>query len=299
MNMKHLYLIITLLLLLPSCKESNKERITRLVNEWEGKEIIFPKNPIFTRYATDTLDYKIPKSKYKVLIYVDSVGCTSCKLQLPKWKELIAYTDSLTGKQIPYLFFFQSKDKKELQYILRRDRFDTPVCIDRNDGLNRLNKFPSELMFQTFLLDEDNKVTVIGNPIHNPLVKDMYLKLLTGKSSPAFNVASTTAEVINDHINFGMFHKSESKTTIIGIRNTGKAPLIIVDVNTSCGCTTVRYDKTPAQPGDTLKIQIKMTPEETGFFNKTVAVRCNTNRPIVITITGNVLQRTEGGIKNT
>jgi len=288
--MKHLYLIITLLFLLPSCKESNKAHITRLVNEWEGKEIIFPKNPIFTRYVTDTTDYKIPESKYKVLIYVDSVGCTSCKLQLPKWKELIAYTDSITGGQMPYLFFFQSKDDKELRYILRRDGFDRSVCIDRNNELYRLNKFPSELMFQTFLLDKDNKVIIIWNPIHNPLVKDMYIKLLTGKKNPALNRVQTTAEAINSHINLGTFHKSESKTGIVEIRNTGNAPLIIVDVNTSCGCTTARYDKTPAQPGDILKIQIKMTPEENGFFNKTLTVRCNTNKPIIITIKGNVQQ---------
>jgi hypothetical protein len=93
----------------------------RLVQEWQGKEIRFPKEITFTRFVTDTVDYQIPTSDYKVLIYVDSIGCTSCKLQLPKWRKLIARVDSLTGGTVPFLFFFQSKDDKELRYILRRD----------------------------------------------------------------------------------------------------------------------------------------------------------------------------------
>ncbi len=50
--MKTLNLII--LLLLPiffSCQNEQKEKekhIAQLVNEWQGKEIKFPKNPIFT-----------------------------------------------------------------------------------------------------------------------------------------------------------------------------------------------------------------------------------------------------------
>ena len=28
-------------------------------------------------------------SSYKILVYIDSIGCSSCKLQLNKWKEFI------------------------------------------------------------------------------------------------------------------------------------------------------------------------------------------------------------------
>ena len=41
-----------------------------------------------------------------------------------------------------------------------------PVCIDIDDQLNKLNKFPADITFQTFLLDKDNKVAVLGNPVH-------------------------------------------------------------------------------------------------------------------------------------
>lgn len=285
--MKQLLLIFSLLLLVSSCKENEKERITRLVNEWQGKEILFPKDITFTSFVTDTVDYQIPQSQYKVLIYIDSIGCTSCKLQLPKWKKLIEYVDSVTNSQVPFLFFFQSKDDKELRYILKVDKFDRPVCVDHRNKLNLLNKFPADIMFQTFLLDKDNKVIALGNPIHNSAVKDLYLKQLTGKENPVKHI-KTTAEAINNEIDFGNIPKGTAKTNTFEIINTGNNPLVITDINTTCGCTTATYDKKPAKPGDTLRVEVTVTPKDTGFFDETVTIRCNTNRPVKVKIRGNV-----------
>lgn len=84
--MNRLYNILFSLVILPgfllsSCSRSdNRKEIERLVTEWQGKEIIFPDDIIFTRYISDTVDYRIPDSEYKVLVYVDPLGCTSCKL---------------------------------------------------------------------------------------------------------------------------------------------------------------------------------------------------------------------------
>ena len=275
-------------LFLSSCKENDKERITRLVNEWQGKEIRFPENPVFTRFATDTIDYRIPQADYKILIYVDSIGCTSCKLQLPKWKELMAHLDTVAGGQVPFLFFFQSKDEKELRYILKRDRFEAPVCVDHNDRFNELNHFPSDMTFQTFLLDKNNKVVVLGNPVHNLSIKDLYLKQITGESSPQSKMIKTTAEAVEPEVDLGTFPKSEVRKAIFEIKNTGSAPLVIVDVSTTCGCTAAMYDKEPAKPGDLLRVEVTMTPKDTGFFDEAVTVKCNTNSPVKLKIKGHI-----------
>lgn len=281
-------LLVSFSILFFSCKENKKEQIAQLVAEWQGKEIIFPEKTIFTRFATDTLHFGIPESEYKILIYVDSIGCTSCKLQLPKWKELIAYTDSVGGGKISYLFFFHPKDLKEISYILKRDRFDRPVCADTEDQLNKLNKFPSDMTFQTFLLDKNNKVTVIGNPVHNPVVKDLYIKQITGKENPAAKLIRTTAVAEQSVMDMGTFSKSETKKVIFTIKNTGENPLVILDISTTCGCAATSYDKEPAKPGETLRVEVGMTPKDTGFFDETLSVKSNTNQIIKLKIIGNI-----------
>ena len=290
--MKTVLLYILLITAFFSCDNEQKEKekqILQLVNEWQGKQIVFPENAIFTRYLTDTTDYQIPQSEYKVLIYVDSIGCTSCKLQLHKWKELIEYTNSVTQNKVPFLFFFHPKDAKEIRYLLKRDGFDRPICIDLDDRLNKLNKFPADMTFQTFLLDKNNKIAVLGNPVHNTAVKDLYLKQITGKDSPNKNIPKTIAEVNQTEIDFGTFDKSETKETTIEVKNTGDSPLVIVDVSTTCGCTAATYDKRPAKPGESLRVGITMTPKDTGFFDEVVTIKYNSinNRPVKVRIKGN------------
>ena len=292
--MKTLNLII--LVLLPiffSCKNEQKEKekqIAKLVTEWQGKEIKFPDILIFTRYLTDTTDFQIPQSEYKVLVYVDSTGCTSCKLQLHKWKELIEYADSETQGKVPFLFFFHPKDTKEIRYLLKRNGFDRPVYIDLDDRLNKLNKFPADMTFQTFLLDKNNKIVALGNPVHNTAVKDLYLKQITGKDNPNKNMSKTIAKATPLEIDFGTFDKSEIKEATIEVKNTGDSPLVIVDVSTTCGCTAATYDKRPAKPGETLRVGIKMTPKDTGFFDEVVTIKYNSinNQPVKVEIKGNV-----------
>ena len=74
MSKIHLLILTTLLSLCTSCRESDQERVARLVQEWQGKEIIFPEGLVFTRFVKDTVDYQIPESKFKVLVYVDSIA---------------------------------------------------------------------------------------------------------------------------------------------------------------------------------------------------------------------------------
>ncbi len=41
-------------------------------------------------------------------MYVDSIGCISCKLKLAKWKQFIVDVDSLSEKNTSFSFYFLS-----------------------------------------------------------------------------------------------------------------------------------------------------------------------------------------------
>lgn len=283
---KYIFFFLCIIFLLPACKESEKKRIARLVTEWQGKEILFPSDSRFSIYGTEDTTWQIPASNYKVLVYVDSIGCTSCKLQLHKWKELISEVDSLTGSEVPFLFYFHSADYKEIRYLLKRDAFNIPVCVDTDDRLNKLNHFPSEMTFQTFLIDKDNKVIVLGNPVHNTAVKDLYIKQITGRLPVYSSILRTTAQAEISTQDLSVFKKDEKKTAIFRIQNTGDHPLVIVDVSTTCGCARAIYEKHPAQPNEYLQIEVEMVPQDIGFFDETITIKCNTPQPIKLKIKG-------------
>ena len=55
MRLPFFTLLIGSCILLFSCKENGKEEIAKIVTEWQDKEIIFPKNLVFTRYGQDII----------------------------------------------------------------------------------------------------------------------------------------------------------------------------------------------------------------------------------------------------
>lgn len=286
--MKPLDLIILLLtIFLSACQDKQKEIITLLVKEWQGKQILFPENMVFTRFASDTTNFVIPTSDYKVLVFVDSIGCTSCKLQLSRWKEFIRYTDSISQKNIPFLFFFQFDDQWEIHSLLIRENFDKPICLDRSDSLNQLNHFPKDIRFQVFLLDKNNKVVVIGNPVHNPNVKELYLEEI-GRKQPVAPI-QTTVKVEKESLLLETIPLGKSKDTLSTLVNTGDQPLVIIDVTTTCGCAQTLFDKHPVQPGESLHIKVGVTPENKGLFDETITVKCNTNQLIKLNVRGNTI----------
>jgi len=284
---KQLYILL-LLSLLTACKENNKEKFALLVQEWQGKEIVFPQNMAFTRFVTEPVDYRIPDAEYKVLVYVDSVGCTSCKLQLPKWKELIAHVDSATNGNVPFIFVFQSKDDRELRYILKCDNFDRPVCIDRNNRFNSSNRFPQDITFQTFLLDKDNKVKVIGNPVHNLAVRDLYLKQITGMQYQEA-LSKTTLETDKAEYDLGTVKEGTTKKQTVTVRNTGTSVFKLKGFTTSCDCTEATCDWKELQPGESGTVTVSYEAEQPGEFYRTVEIYGNIpNNSLMVSFIGKV-----------
>lgn len=288
--MRHIsvYVLSLLAIVFTACKEPPEKQVIRLVSEWSGKEIRFPNRSIFTSLGKDTVDSFNEVGKYRIISYVDSVGCMSCKLQLPRWKELIRETDSLLGNKLTYHFYFHPKDLKDLKYILRRDRFNYPVCIDLQDEFNRLNRFPSDMTFQTFLLDSLNRVVDIGNPVHNAKVKELYLSLLTGKRKDVSFMMKTSVKLDKTVADLGDVHWKEIQTATFELKNTGENLLVLHDVDTSCGCVKVEYSKEPVKSGKTLTITVTYTAEHPEQINKTISLHCNVeNSPIQLQIRGN------------
>lgn len=287
MRFIHLYLCVVFLCC--SCKEYRKEKINCLIREWNGKELIFPMHSVFTIQGRDTVDVNISNFQYKIVTYIDSTGCTSCKLQLPRWKRFINEVDSLVKGSVIFLFYFHPQNAKEIYYITQRDNFMEFISIDDADEFNRCNNIPNESTLQTFLLNSENRVLAIGNPIYHPKVKELYLEIIDGNKSLPSYLSLTEISISQKIIDCGSFNGSESKKCEFKIKNIGHDNLVIHDVITSCGCTKVEYSKVPINVGDETIITVFYEAEEKGYFKKTIDVYCNiAASSIQLTICGTV-----------
>jgi hypothetical protein len=264
-------------LCLTACKDKKITETERIVNKWIGKTILFPN--IETTYINDEdsslyiSNFDIKKIKeYKILFYADSTGCTECKLSLHMWK---SYIEELSSK-VAFLFYFQVKSKKKFLFLLKIKQFNYPVYIDSNNELDKLNKLPDNPLYQCFLLDKDNKVISIGNPANNPKVWKLYKQIITGEISdkpPVTTVEPERTEIVLNDLQAG-----KTSEAIFVLKNTGTNPLVIQQVESSCGCTIPEWEKQPVAAGDSTEIKVKIAPEKSEFFNKPVTVYCNTEK---------------------
>ncbi|MBK5263418.1 MAG: DUF1573 domain-containing protein, partial [Peptostreptococcaceae bacterium] len=94
--------------------------------------------------------------------------------------------------------------------------------------------------------------------------------------------------------NFGTFKEELGPQTVdFNFKNDGTAPLILNNVQASCGCTTPSWTREPVAPGAKGVIKVSYDPRNRpGVLNKTIRVSSNAeNSDVVLTIQGEVTPR--------
>ncbi|MEH6657188.1 DUF1573 domain-containing protein [Leeuwenhoekiella marinoflava] len=77
---------------------------------------------------------------------------------------------------------------------------------------------------------------------------------------------------------FGNIARGTAVEHVFKFKNTGKAPLVIVDATSTCGCTVPSYPKEPIQPGETGELLVKYNGSGLNAVTKVVTVKSNTEK---------------------
>lgn len=147
------------------------------IEELYGKTIILP----------DTLNilYRnnlIPHGKSDILfgeLFIAtriSGNCGICVHDLEIWKEEIM--NRVDTSRIRFLFYIYTDDYQFFKNIIYPDiLLDYPLLIDKNNEFVIKNHLPeNDTRFHTFLLDENNRVILIGSPLFNNRMKELYFQ---------------------------------------------------------------------------------------------------------------------------
>lgn len=75
---------------------------------------------------------------------------------------------------------------------------------------------------------------------------------------------------------FGTIEKGTPQEHVFTFTNTGKAPLVITNASSSCGCTVPTYTKEAIAPGEKGELLVKFNGSGQNQVTKTVTVTANT-----------------------
>jgi hypothetical protein len=92
----------------------------------------------------------------------------------------------------------------------------------------------------------------------------------------------TDIEFEEKDFDFGKIRVESQNEHFFVIKNTGNKPLIIENVQASCGCTTPIKPERPIPPGQKDSIKVRFSPFQgmSGLIEKTVTVKTNTFIPV-------------------
>lgn len=79
----------------------------------------------------------------------------------------------------------------------------------------------------------------------------------------------------NNTVDYGNVNKGSNGKRIIKIQNVGDKPLIISNINTSCGCTVPQWTTEPIAPGKKGEITVTYNTSNVGRFSRTITISTN------------------------
>jgi hypothetical protein len=87
---------------------------------------------------------------------------------------------------------------------------------------------------------------------------------------------------------FGRIPQGKPVTHNFEVTNRGKTPMVIENVEATCGCTTPEWSEQPIAPGATTIIKVGFNASSEGKFQKSITVYYGDNKVKGLTISGEV-----------
>lgn len=173
MNSKMRFLVISVsIILLLSCTEHHrKKQLERLFSS----EIILPDTSFLFNKDLDSVNLDIPA---KMVVYFDAETCASCALsRIWEWDEVSHVTQASNGKyQTLFIFTPKQKDLQTVKRVFQGMHMENKLVYvdDRQYFITNNPTIPEDAMFHTFLLDRENRIVLVGNPVHNEKLWELY-----------------------------------------------------------------------------------------------------------------------------
>ncbi len=117
--------------------------------------------------------------------------------------------------------------------------------------------------------------------------------LATANAQPALPIQEEIS-LKETAFNFGIIPQGKPVYHFFELTNTGKTPMVISDIQTTCGCTTPEWSKTPIPSGETTKIKVGYNAASEGDFEKHITIIYNQNFSKQVLIKGTVWKAPEG-----
>lgn len=165
-------------MLIMSC--SPKDKVKDNISKMTEKAVLIDSGKMKTWLPDSALAHG-EKKAFTLVVFADSTQCSPCFINgLKEWNDMLAMEQDKKGN-VRFLFIIEPRkgDETLLREKLQESGFKHPVLIDGKSLFRNANPhIPQEMLYHTFLLDRENRIVLVGNPLHNEQVRKLLYQRL-------------------------------------------------------------------------------------------------------------------------
>lgn len=172
--MRLVLMLFGMAVILTGCGLSGQRQSGELIQKLIGQEIHFSDTLLLStrEWMHDSLRRHILEPRPKILVGITSQECNICQMQLLQWNVYIRKLNRRYGN-IPLVFVIAEEPGVAVGSV-RSGHCPAMVLSDPTHMFWKENELPASPVFNTFLLDGDNRVILVGSPIGNPKLQELY-----------------------------------------------------------------------------------------------------------------------------
>lgn len=154
--------------------------IKKMLMTYYSQEVKFPSQLIKVP-GTSMNIHSINDSIPKLVIYIDSTECSSCRIGHLEEYETLATESNITDRFA--LIIILSPSKKDFEYtkhLLDVYNFPFTVYLDKAHSFRKENTFiPNDKRFHAFFVNAKNQPVLVGDPTHGAKIQHLFKKTLS------------------------------------------------------------------------------------------------------------------------
>lgn len=160
----------------------NINKISSALYDMKEKKVCFKDlEPILLGKELSTGSINLSSKDARLVVYFDSTSCQSCRVnKLYEWNNIIEIESESRGEfEIIFIFSPSISQKALLKRSLAVSKFAHVVWFDYNNYFFKNNTFiPKDNRFHVFLLDKNNKIVFVGNPLYGEKIAKLFNQVL-------------------------------------------------------------------------------------------------------------------------
>ena len=119
------------------------------------------------------------RSRPKLIVFVDSTECSKCRIDnFIRYESLFELSRTTGSFEVLLLLSVRNSEYQNVVDHLVLSSQSYPVYIDTENNFRRGNPIiPDNSSMHSFSLDSDNRVILVGDPIYNESIMDLFQKM--------------------------------------------------------------------------------------------------------------------------